>query len=132
MRLDPEDGPIQMGILAAGLSSTLVELRYEKIPHYSQPFDPAKPPAILQKYIEAFKDVVTVDEGWECEARRGLSFLLNVDDTSLLKYRRLLDLSYPSGDPKEIRCFLQVLWEHTFAHWQDKQFVEDEYELDWP
>lgn len=47
MRLDPEDGPIQMAILAAGLSSTLVELRYENAPHYPQPFDPSKPPSYV-------------------------------------------------------------------------------------
>ena len=131
MRLDPDDGPIQMGILAAGLANTLIELRYESPPRYSLPFDPSKPPAVLEQYIEIFQGFVTADEGWESESRRGLSFLLNLNDSSLLKYYRKLEISYPVGDPKEIRYFLLILWEHTFAHWQDRQFVEEDYELHW-
>lgn len=129
MRLDPEDGPIQLGLLEAALCASIVELRYLPAPTYALPFSPEHPPAVLRPFIASFQDVVTADVGWEAEARRGLAFLLNLEDASLLRFARRLDLAYPSGCATEIRCFLRILWHHTFADWRDPDFSESEYRL---
>lgn len=120
---DPIDLPPLRGAL-----EILADLDELSDRNAADPFtDPVTAPAIANA-VWRFRTYVSDNAERETPVRRGLAYLLNLDDDRLL--------ATTTGWPMRMRLdaalrrrFLEMLWDATFASWRVDDFVLDDYEV---
>jgi hypothetical protein len=131
MNLLPEDGPVDLYLLAGALSNQLIELNYLRIPDGRSPFEPPHA-AALEEAAQAFHDYAGLDEGFEGPLRRALAWVLNLPDDRLLAVTRRMEMAFPNADAADRRRFLELLWRRAFADWRVEGFDADAFTLKEP
>jgi hypothetical protein len=119
-------GKIDLSFVLNGLRH-LVEVG--DLPYGQSPFDSEEGLSTMKEGLAIFNDYVQDNEDREDMIRRGLCWLLNQDDETLIEYLLKGRMPFPNKDAEQHRRYLEMIWENTFASWRVENFDSDEYDV---
>ena len=123
-----------LGFEAIHLEPLLAGLRKQAdlavLPGGVDPFSHDAGRLAIAEAVTNFRAHVEDHADREPELRRGLAWLLNQPDDTLVRLRSGAGLPFPTPDPAPQRRYYEALWEGVFARWRiEDAFPPDELDV---